>query len=79
MVGRIDRLFEPSPGGGNIAYLPFDPSARATFFITGVELRVTPHFRIMPNAVVTTYDRNDQGVRPGTDFLLRLTFFLDFE
>ncbi|UCH83546.1 MAG: hypothetical protein JSW50_13990 [Candidatus Latescibacterota bacterium] len=79
LVGRVDRIFEPSPRGDNIAYLPFDPSAPATFFIGGVEFRIWPYLYITPNTVVTTYDENDDGVRPKTDFHLRLTFFLDFE
>jgi len=34
---------------------------------------------ITPNTIVTIYDHNDQGVRPNTDFYLRLTFFLNLE
>jgi hypothetical protein len=79
LVGRVDRLMQPSPAGNNIAYLPFDPSAPATFFVGGVEFRLSPHLFITPNTVVTTYDRNDQGVRPRTDFYLRVTFFLNLE
>jgi hypothetical protein len=79
LVGRVDRLMEPSPEGNNIAYLPFDPSARAIFFIAGVQFRMSPHLFITPNTVVTAYDRNDQGVRPRTDFYLRVTFFLNLE
>ena len=29
LIGRVDRLLEPSPRGDGIAYVPFDPSARA--------------------------------------------------
>ena len=79
LVGRVDRLMQPSPAGNNISYLPFDPSAPATFFIGGVEVRVSPHLFITPNTAVTTYDRNDQGVRPRTDFYLRVTVFLNLE
>ena len=78
-VGRVDRLFEPSPKGDNISYIPFDPTARATFFLAGLEFRVSEHLRITPNTYVTTYDHNDEGIRPRTDFALRLTLFLDFE
>ena len=56
LVGRVDRLIQPSPAGNNISYLPFDPSAPATFFIGGVEFRLNPHLFITPNTVVTTYD-----------------------
>lgn len=79
LIGRIDRVMEPSPAGDNIAYLPFDSSAPATFFVGGVEFRVTPYLYITPNAVVTTYDENDQQIRPETDIHLRLTLFLNLE
>ena len=79
LVARVDRLMQPSPKGNNISYIPFDPSAKATFFLGGVEFRLSPHLRLTPNTIVTTYDRNDEGVQPRTDFHLRLTFFLDFE
>lgn len=79
LVGRVDRLLEPSPKGDDIPYLPFDPTARATMFVGGLEFRVTPHLSITPNTVVKFYDRNDQGIRPSTDVHLRLTIFLDLE
>lgn len=79
LIGRIDRIIEPSPAGDNISYLPFDPSAPATFFIGGVEFRISQHFTVTPNTVVITYDRNDDGIRPRTDWHLRVTFFLDFD
>jgi len=78
-VVRIDRLIKPSPRGNNISYLPFDPSAPATMFIGGLEFQASPHFFITPNTVLIRYDRNDEGVRPKTDFHLRLTLFINFE
>jgi hypothetical protein len=79
LIGRVDRLLEPSPRGDGIAYLPFDPSARATMFIGGLEIPVAKHVVVTPNAVVIAYDRNDEGVRPDTDVHLRLTLFVNFE
>jgi len=79
LIGRIDRIMEPSPKGDNISYIPFDPTARATMFLAGWEYRVSDHFRVTPNTIVISYDRNDDGVRPETDFFLRLTMFADFE
>lgn len=76
---RVDRLFEPSPKGDDIAYLPYDPSAPATTLFTGAEFRLRPHVTLTPNAVFTRYDHNDEGVRPRSDLHLRLTLFLDFE
>jgi hypothetical protein len=79
LVGRVDRLLEPSPRGNDIAYLPMDPSSRAYTVFAGWEYRLSPHFRLTPNAVVTRYDRNGEGFRPETDVHLRLTAFIDFE
>jgi len=79
LVGRVDRLLEPSRKGNSIAYLPMDPSARATMIFAGVEYRVHPRFSLTPNVVVTAYDRNDEGTRPETDVYIRLTLFAHFE
>lgn len=79
LVGRVDRLLEPSPRGDSISYLPMDPSARATMMFAGVEFGIHPHLLLTPNVVWTRYDRNDQGVRPDSDLHLRLTLFIDFE
>ena len=45
----------------------------------GVEFRLTQHLLITPNAVITYFDRNDQGIRPETDLHLRVRLFLDLE
>jgi hypothetical protein len=79
LVGRLDRLIKPSPKGNNISYLPFDPSAAATTLFAGVEFQPSPHFFVTPNAVVTYYDRNDEGIRPETDLHIRLTLLINFE
>ena len=79
LVGRVDRIMEPSPKGDNISYIPFDPSARATMLIAGWEYRASDHVYVTPNTILISYDRNDAGVRPETDLFLRLTLFADFE
>ncbi len=79
LVGRIDRILEPSPKGDNIAYIPFDPTAQATMLLAGLEYRFSPVFRITPNVIWTTYGVNTDGVRPDDDLHLRVTFFLDLE
>ncbi len=78
-IGRVDRLLEPSPRGDGIAYVPFDPTARATMLLAGLEYRFAPTFTMTPNVIWTTYDRNSEGIRPDDDLHLRLTFFLDLE
>jgi hypothetical protein len=79
LIGRVDRLFEPSPRADNIAYLPYDPTARATTLFAGVEFHTSPHFFVTPNIVYTHYDKNDLGYRPESDLHLRVTLFINFE
>jgi hypothetical protein len=79
LIGRVDRLLEPSPRGDAIAYVPFDPTAKATMVLAGLEYRFSPVFRLTPNVIWTTYGVNADGVRPDDDLHLRITFFLDLE
>ncbi len=79
LVGRVDRLIKPSPSGNDIDYLPFDPTAPATLFIGGVELRAYRGLYVTPNAEIITYDRNDAGVPPTTDVVLRVTMFFQHD
>jgi hypothetical protein len=78
-IARVDRIIEPSPRGDNISYIPFDPSAPATMFYTGIEMALTEHVSLTPNVIVTSYDRADDGSRPETDLYVRLTAFVNFE
>jgi hypothetical protein len=79
LIGRVDRLLEPSPRGDGIAYVPFDPTAKATMVLAGLEYRFSPVFRMTPNVIWTTYGVNAVGARPDDDLHLRVTFFLDLE
>ncbi len=36
-IGRYDRMFDPNPEGSNIPYIPFDPTAKFHFFLTGID------------------------------------------
>jgi hypothetical protein len=78
-IARVDRIIEPSPRGDNISYIPFDPTAPATMFYTGIELALSEHVSLTPNIIVTSYDRAEDGTRPETDLYLRLTAFVNFE
>ena len=79
VIGRIDRITEPSIKGDNISYIPFDPRSAATKLLTGFELRVSDHFRITPNTILISYDRNEDGIQPATDFFLRVAAYIEFE
>ena len=79
LIARVDRLFDPSPRGDDIAYLPFDSSAPATCLSGGLECQTSEHSLLTPNIVYTRYDDNPQGARPESDLLLRLTLLFNFE
>ena len=48
-IGRYDRMFDPNPEGSNIPYIPFDPTAKFHFFLTGIDWKVTEEFSLLPN------------------------------
>ena len=79
LIGRVDRIIEPSPRGNNISYIPFYPTAPAPRGLAGLEFRHGEHFRWTPNVIYIRYGENDQGEVPKSDLHLRLTAFIDFE
>ena len=79
VMAQLHRLFKPSVKGNDIAYIPFDPTAKATNLVAGVEYRFNPHFTVSPNIVWTHYGVNELGVKPDDDVHLRLTFYVNFE
>ena len=72
---RIDRLFDPSPDGAKISYIPFDPTAKSTFLLVGLDLMPIKEVHIMPNVEAVLYDENDAGVSPDNDVIPRVTFY----
>jgi hypothetical protein len=78
LVGRVDRNFDPNPQGDNISFIPFDPSAKATLLIGGVDWHPVKQVKFIPNIELVKYDENDDGVTPVTDVIGRITFFWGF-
>lgn len=76
IVGRIDRLLDPSVKGDGIDYIPFDPTAKATAIFAGIDIKLHKNVDCMPNVKYVTYDRNDEGIRPDDDWYLNLTVSL---
>ena len=78
LIGRYDRMFDPNPEGTKIPYIPFDPTAKFHFFLTGIDWKVTEEFSLLPNIEVVRYDKREDGTRPATDVIPRVTFFYRF-
>lgn len=74
LIARYDRMFDPNPEGASIAYLPFDPRAQSNFVLLGIDFKVLEEFSLIPNVEVIRYDRMEDGSRPMTDVMPRLTF-----
>jgi hypothetical protein len=78
LIGRYDRMFDPNPEGPRIAYLPIDPTAKFHFFLAGIDWKVAEEFSLIPNVEVVRYDKREDGTRPATDVMPRVTFFYRF-
>jgi hypothetical protein len=78
LFARYDRAFDANPDGDGIAYLPFDPTAKSNFFLGGIDFQISDNLNLMPNVEVIRYDKREDGTRPTTDLVPRVTFFYDF-
>lgn len=76
-VVRIDRGFDPDPSGASIPYLPFDPTAKSTLVIAGLEHLPIPSVHLTPNVEIVAYDGSG-GSKPKTDVVARLTLYWTF-
>lgn len=74
-VGRVDRNFDPIPLGETIDYRPFSAEAKSTFGLLGVDVTLAPTVHLIPNVQVTVYDTAENGTKPGTDVVPRVTLF----
>ncbi|MCK4967091.1 hypothetical protein KAS50_08670, partial [bacterium] len=75
---RFDRNFDPNPSGAKISYIPFDPTAGSNFIIAGLDFLIAKDVHIMPNAHIIIYDEADNGIKPDTDFMPRITAYFSF-
>jgi len=78
LLGRVDRNFDPNLQGDKIAFIPFDPTAKSTFFIGGVDWHPVKQVKFIPNVEFVKYDENSDGVTPVSDIIGRVTFFWGF-
>lgn len=73
LLARVDRLFDPSPEGNAIAYLPFNTTSESTLFIAGADWRLHKNVSLIPNVEVVQYDDDVD-----TTVLPRLTLSITF-
>jgi hypothetical protein len=78
LVGRVDRNFDPVPGGETIDYLPFSEQADSVFGLLAADVTLAKNVHFIPNLEVVSYGEAADGTRPGTDVIPRLTVFFSW-
>ena len=76
LLARYDRMFDPNPDAGRIAYLPMDPTAKSNFALVGVDFALDDRFHLIPNVEAVFYE--DATGSNATDVMLRTTFHVAF-
>jgi len=77
LLVRADRMFDPNPDGTRIAYLPFDPTSKATLLIAGADFLLHKNVNVIPNVEIVDYDSRG-GSDPDLDIVPRLTLYFRF-
>ncbi len=78
MFGRVDVMSDPNPDGADIAFIPFDETAKATFIVGGLDFHLSPLLHVMPNVELVSYTAVDEGPDPDTDVIPRVTVYYKF-
>jgi hypothetical protein len=78
LLGRVDRNFDPIPGGETTDYVPFSEDAESVFGLVGVDVTLAKTVHLIPNVEVTRYDEAKGGTRPGADVVPRVTLFFSW-
>jgi hypothetical protein len=78
LLGRVDRNFDPIPGGDTIDYMPFSEEAKSVFGLVGVDVTLAKSVHLIPNVEMTRYDEAADGTRPGDDVVPRVTLFFSW-
>ncbi|NNG27734.1 MAG: hypothetical protein HKM87_09425, partial [Ignavibacteriaceae bacterium] len=79
LFGRVDKTFDPNTNGDDIDFIPFDPTAKSTFFVAGVDWKPVKDVSFIPNVEFVKYEQNSFGITPNSDLITRLTFFWKFK
>ncbi len=79
VFARVDGLSDPNPDGAGISYLPFDPTAKSTFMLGGVDFQLSSQVHVIPNVEVVSYSVVNPGdPKPDSDVIPRVTVSYSF-
>ena len=75
LFARVDRNFDPVPGGETIDYMPVSDKAKSTLTLFGMDISVDKSLRLMPNLAIVTYGKDSNGVTVGKDVIAKMTVY----
>ena len=75
LFARVDRNFDPVPGGETIDYVAISDKATSTMTILGVDISVDKPLRLIPSVAIVTYGEDAKGVRVGKDVITKMTVY----
>jgi hypothetical protein len=78
ILARFDQMLDANPSGPKIAYIPYSDAAKSNTIIAGVDWSPAKDVHIIPNLFLVIYDEPDQGEKPDSDLMPRLTVYYRF-
>jgi hypothetical protein len=78
LLGRVDRNFDPIPGGETTDHMPFSDWAKSAFGYLGADVTLHENVHLIPNVELTDYDEAKDGTTPGADVVPRVTLFFSW-
>lgn len=78
LIVRFDKMFDPNPEAGRIPFFTFDPRAKSSLAIVGVDYKLEKSLSLIPNLEYVFYDEVSGSPALDDDLFVRLTFFWQF-
>ena len=76
---RVDWVNNPVPNADKISYLALSPDAKPTFYMAGVEYKLSEDVKIVPNIEYVTYRDATTSTTPKNNVFFRVTFYYAFK
>jgi hypothetical protein len=76
---RVDFVNNPVPGADKISYLALSKDAKPTFYMAGVEYKLSEDVKIIPNIEYVTYRDSTTSSTPKNNVFFRVTFYYAFK
>ena len=78
VFGRVDKMLSVNSGAPKFTYTPMSGDANANTIIAGLDYRPAKNLHIIPNVFMVIYDTPEEGEKPDTDLMARVTLYYKF-